>query len=264
MWPEEYRRGIGGGAGDALRAFAEAGGRIVAISESTPWVIDAMGLPVIAEGGRGGDAYAPGTLLRVELNRRVGSWRGACPARSVPTYASGYRYTPRAWPGRTIVAARYADRDLLVAGFLDGGKVAGGERRPCCEVPVGEGDVVLFGFHPQRQGPDGRNLPAALQLALALVVGMHLADCGEVFLVLLGKPATHEVADFEDRRVENAVPGAQALFAAFDETSPPEDLEVLRHVRLTGSGLLHEGGDRALPVLSGGAAGPAGAGPTAP
>jgi hypothetical protein len=149
VWPEEYRRGIGAGAGDALRAFAEAGGRVVAISDATPWVIDAMGLPVGAHGGRNSEAYAPGTLLRVELDAASRLARGM-PDRVSAYYASGYRYTPRAWPRQTVVAARYADRDLLVAGFLEGGRSLEGAPA-VVQVPVGEGEVVLFGFHPQRR-----------------------------------------------------------------------------------------------------------------
>jgi hypothetical protein len=157
VWPEEFRRGIGPGAGDALRAFAEDGGRIVAISDATPWVIDAMGLPVSAEGGRSGDTYAPGTLLRVELNEQSRISRGM-PSEVSAYYASGYRYTPSAWPEPTIVAARYSDRDLLVAGFLDGGGSLEGAPA-VIQVPLGVGEVVLFGFHPQRRAQTDGTFP---------------------------------------------------------------------------------------------------------
>jgi hypothetical protein len=157
VWPEEYRRGIGSGAGDALRAFAEEGGRVVAISDATPWVIDALGLPVRVEGGRGGEAYAPGTLLRVELNAESRIAQGAGDEMSA-YYASGYNYQPRAWPERTTVAARYADRDLLVAGFLQGGRALEG-KPAVVQIPVGEGEVVLFGFHPQRRAQTEGTFP---------------------------------------------------------------------------------------------------------
>jgi hypothetical protein len=157
VWPEQYRRGIDPGAGDALRAFVEAGGRVVAISASAPWVIDALGLPLSAEGGRGGEAYAPGTLLRVELNRDSRIARGMGDEVSA-YYASGYAFRPRAWPEPTVVAARYASRDLLVAGFLDGGDALKG-RPAVVEVPVGEGDVILFGFHPQRRAQTEGTFP---------------------------------------------------------------------------------------------------------
>lgn len=157
VWPEKYRRGIGSGAGDALRAFAEEGGRVVVISDATPWVIDALGLPVRVEGGRGGEAYAPGTLLRVELSAESRIGRGVGDEVSA-YYASGYNYQPRAWPERTIVAARYADRDLLVAGFLQGGRALEG-KPAVVQVPVGEGEVVLFGFHPQRRAQTEGTFP---------------------------------------------------------------------------------------------------------
>jgi hypothetical protein len=157
VWPEKYRRGMGAGAGDALRAFVEAGGRVVAISDATPWVIDAMGLPLAAEGGRGGDAYAPGTLLRVELDPQSRIARGM--GREVSAYyASGYMYRTRPWPRETMVAARYADRDLLVAGFLEGEQSLAG-MPAVVQVPVGDGEVVLFGFHPQRRAQTEGTFP---------------------------------------------------------------------------------------------------------
>jgi len=148
-WPEEYRSGLGGQAGEALRAFAEAGGRIIAVSASTPWLIDAMGLPAIADGGPDGDSYAPGTLLRVTLDAQSRLSMGMGEEASA-YFANGYSYRPRAWPLPTQVAASYAQSDLLVAGFLDGAEALVG-RPAILQIPVGEGEVVLFGFHPQRR-----------------------------------------------------------------------------------------------------------------
>lgn len=65
-------------------------------------------------------------------------------------YANGYSYRPTAWPEPTVVAASYAASDLLVAGFLDGPQALEG-RPAIVQVPVGQGEVVLFGFHPQRR-----------------------------------------------------------------------------------------------------------------
>jgi hypothetical protein len=149
VWPAEFRRGMGPASGKALRAFAESGGRIVAISESTPWLIDAMGLPAAAGGGRNADAYAPGTLLRVVLDDESPLCIGM-PGEVSAYYANGYAYEPLAWPRQTEVAGVYAKRDLLVAGFLDGERALEG-RPAILRVPVGDGEVVLFGFHPQRR-----------------------------------------------------------------------------------------------------------------
>jgi hypothetical protein len=149
VWPAEYRRGIGPDAGPALRAFAEAGGRIVGISASTPWLIDQMGLPVVADGGGDAEVYAPGTLLRVKLSgdSRLAVGMGEHVS---AYYANGYAFSPKAWPQPTIVAGTYARKDLLVAGFMDGAEALAG-RPAILQIPVGEGEVVLFGFHPQRR-----------------------------------------------------------------------------------------------------------------
>jgi hypothetical protein len=149
VWPVKFRRGIGAEAGVALRAFVEAGGRVIAISGSTPWLIEAMGLPVRASGGGEGDAYAPGTLLKVKLSPDSHLTAGMGPTASA-YYANGYSFSPQAWPEPTRVAAKYAEQDLLVAGFLDGaGAIAG--QAAVVVIPIGDGEVVLFGFHPQRR-----------------------------------------------------------------------------------------------------------------
>ena len=48
------------------------------------------------------------------------------------------------------MAGTYARKDLLVAGFMDGAEALAG-RPAILQIPVGEGEVVLFGFHPQRR-----------------------------------------------------------------------------------------------------------------
>ena len=72
------------------------------------------------------------------------------PEESSLYFARGYAYTPQAWPRPTAVVARYADRDVRVAGFLTGPEHMAG-RPAMVEVPVGSGQVVLFGFSPQRR-----------------------------------------------------------------------------------------------------------------
>lgn len=148
-WPPQYRRGIGADAGLGLRGFAAAGGTVIAISASTPWLVEAMGLPVMAVGGTAAETYAPGTLVRIEI-AADSSLSPGMGRRASAYYASGYAFTPQAWPEPTEVVATYARRDLLVAGFLDGADALAG-RPAIVQLPVGRGRVILFGFHPQRR-----------------------------------------------------------------------------------------------------------------
>ena len=152
LWPERYRRGLGGTeAGMALRAFVEAGGTLIALNHSTPWVVENLGLPVRVEldGVDRDDFYAPGTLVRGFLDTDHPLAAGM-PATTSLYFANGYAYRPQAWPRPTAVVAHYADDDVRVAGFLTGEEHLHG-RPALLEIPVGEGRVVLFGFSPQRR-----------------------------------------------------------------------------------------------------------------
>ena len=151
-WPQQYRRGLGGAeAGTALRRFVEMGGTLVAINHAVPWVVDQLGLPVQVElQDLDRDVfYAPGTLLRGRTDPTDPLAAGMPDAPSL-YFARGYALRPLAWPRPTRVAVRYAEHDLLVAGFLQGAERLRG-RPALVEVPVGEGRVVLFGFSPQRR-----------------------------------------------------------------------------------------------------------------
>lgn len=152
LWPEEYRRGLGAAeAGAALRAFVEEGGVLVALNHSVDWVVDYVGLPVRLElGGLSrSEFYAPGTLVQgvVDPTHPLG-W--GMPPRTAFYFARGEAFRPIAWPRPTRVVGRYADRDALVGGFLQGEEHLEG-RPALVEVPVGRGCVVLFGFSPQRR-----------------------------------------------------------------------------------------------------------------
>lgn len=152
LWPEAFRRGWGGAeAGAALRAFVEEGGRVVALNHSVEWVIGVMGLPVELELGdlSRDQFYAPGTLVRGELDSTHPlAW--GMPSESALYFARGEAFRPVAWPRPTDVVARYAERKVLVGGFLQGEEHLEG-RPALVEIPVGRGRVVLFGFSPQRR-----------------------------------------------------------------------------------------------------------------
>lgn len=152
LWPEQYRQGLGTTeAGAALRAFVEAGGTLVAMDQSVPWVVEHLGLPVQVEldDEQPDEFYAPGTLVRGVIDRSHPLAAGM-PADPSLYFANGFALRPLAWPHATSVVARYADRDVLVAGFLTGEERLRG-KPAMLEIPVGEGRVILFGFSPQRR-----------------------------------------------------------------------------------------------------------------
>lgn len=149
QWPREYRGGIGEReTGDRLREFVEQGGTVVAIDESTPWVVKHLGLParVLLDGLKPEEFSAPGTLLRAELDpQHPLAW--GMPQQTAAYFAGGRAFAPIAWQRPTAAPVRYAGEDVRVAGFLLGEQHVSGQAA-VLDVPLGRGRVVLFGFAP--------------------------------------------------------------------------------------------------------------------
>jgi hypothetical protein len=156
--PPEYQGGIGDEGVDALKAFARAGGRLIAFDEASDLVLERFGGIFETIRDRTRDLprktfYCPGSVLRIGVDvSRPGAW-------GMEPEAAAYFESSRAFetqaPG-VVHLARYAAADrLLMSGWLLGaGELAG--RDAALEVPYGSGSVVLFGFRPQfRAQPHG-------------------------------------------------------------------------------------------------------------
>jgi len=151
-YPDSLKGGIGDAGAAALQAFVNDGGTIVAFNDASRWAITALGLPLrdVLDGVSAKDFYAPGSLLRVELDRE---------SPLVKTMVSH----PVAWfehspafeatdSTHVAVVARYpAGEDPLVSGWLLGGDKLRG-KAALVDVTMGKGHVILFGFRPQYRG----------------------------------------------------------------------------------------------------------------
>ncbi len=169
--PAPYAGGLGDAGIAALRAFAEAGGTIVLVDRATEIASGPFGLAVAritpprasAEGAgaaaageaadtsRGESLYAPGSILRVLVDRTQPMAAGMADTAGVYFTNSTTLDVSRV-PGARVVA-RYPERadDILMSGFLSGGaRIAG--RAALAEAPLGRGRVVLFGFRPLYRG----------------------------------------------------------------------------------------------------------------
>ncbi|MCA1616067.1 MAG: M14 family metallopeptidase, partial [Acidobacteria bacterium] len=149
--PEELTGGLGADGVKALREFVEAGGTLVALNRASGFAISALKLPVrdITEGLKQTEYYAPGSILRTELDtshpvaagmpRESIAW-----AEDSPVFEFDARDADR-----VRVIARYPlDRDPLLSGWLLGGRKLWG-KSALLEVSAGRGRVYLFGFRPQ-------------------------------------------------------------------------------------------------------------------
>ncbi len=160
--PPPYAGGLGDAGIAALKAFVEAGGTLVCLDQSGDFAIETFSLPIrnVAR-SQNTKLFCPGSILRLELDASQPLAFGMTPhtagffafssayelASASP--AEGQGTAGQASPPRVI--ARYADRDLLLSGWLEGEEVIAG-RSAVAEIGVGTGRVVLLGFRVQHRG----------------------------------------------------------------------------------------------------------------
>jgi hypothetical protein len=150
--PPEYAGGLGEAGVAALKAFVEAGGTLVALGASGQFAIDTFSLPVkdVVRGVPPEQFNCPGSILRIQVDTSKPLGFGM--ARESGTFfARGAAFDVVAGaPGADTVRviARYADKDVLMSGWLEGeGAIAG--RAAVVEAGRGPGRIVLFGIRPQ-------------------------------------------------------------------------------------------------------------------
>ena len=160
--PPPYAGGLGDTGVAALKAFVEAGGTLVCLDQAGDLAIEAFSLPVRnvarAENSR---LFCPGSILRLELDASQPLAFGMTPhTAAFFAFSSAYEATASGSTGghtgpgdspATRTIARYAARDLLLSGWLEGEDVIAG-RSAIAEVGVGAGRVVLLGFRVQHRG----------------------------------------------------------------------------------------------------------------
>ena len=155
--PEEYTGGLGTKGVQELKAFAQAGGTLIALDAAARLAVRDLGLGVrdvlAVERAPGGgaaarraasDFYCPGALLSVTttphpltagLDPSAAIWFEESPAFDVESSTA-------------TVLARYPEANPLLSGWLLGEKKLFG-KAALVEAPLGKGRVVLFGFRPQ-------------------------------------------------------------------------------------------------------------------
>lgn len=152
--PPEYAVGLGDEGVRSLQEFVEAGGTLVCLDSSGQLAIDRLKLPVrdAVRGVAPDDFFCPGSLVRIEVETGQPLAFGV-PPETAAFFAQGAAYeADTAKPGaeRVRTLARYAPKDVLMSGWLEGeGKMAG--RAAVMEVPSGSGRVVLMGIRPQHR-----------------------------------------------------------------------------------------------------------------
>ena len=152
QYPDSLKGGLGAPGAEALGKFVDDGGALIAFNDASDYAISALSLPVKNEldGVRSTDFYAPGSILRVELDRSNPLSAGyTAPEQAIWFEGSpAFSVTDRS---RVSVVVRYsndASVNPLISGWLLGGEKLAG-KAAMVDVRRGKGHVVLFGFRPQ-------------------------------------------------------------------------------------------------------------------
>lgn len=145
--PEPYVGGLGATGAAALRAFVNAGGRIVAIEEAVEYAADLFDLGVEnrVDGLPSTEFYVPGSILRLELDSASELTRGMDAEGTGWFWRSSMAFDVD--DDRVRTAVRYGTGDPLLSGWVMGGQHVAG-RPAVLEASIGQGSVVLFGFQP--------------------------------------------------------------------------------------------------------------------
>jgi hypothetical protein len=160
--PEQYTGGLGEEGVGALKAFVEAGGSLVALDSAGALAISALNLPVrdAARAAGPNEFFCPGSIVRIELDPSNPLAYGMPASTSAFfAYSAAYEvvqppstagHSGAADPQPIEVVGRYAERDVLQSGWLEGERVIAG-RAAVITARAGLGRAVLIGFRAQHR-----------------------------------------------------------------------------------------------------------------
>ncbi|HUE76452.1 MAG TPA: M14 family metallopeptidase [Longimicrobiales bacterium] len=156
--PAEMTGGIGLEGMLRLQRYVEDGGRILAFDGATELLIDHLALPLrnAVDGLPSERFFIPGTLVRIDVDTSHPFARGM-PDQAAASFVRSAAFDVGGGSATDAeVLARYGETDLLLSGWALGEDRYLAGRAAVVRVPVGRGDVVLFGFRPQfRAQPRG-------------------------------------------------------------------------------------------------------------
>jgi hypothetical protein len=151
--PAEYTGGLDKEGAAALKDFVEKGGTLVALSSSTEYVIDELGLPVRNAVARAEGFAIAGSILRAEVSA------GHPVTDGLPAEVGVFQDEALAFdtvhPGpemerRVLATYPAAPQDVLLSGWMRGPEAIA-RRAAAVALTYGNGKVVLLGFRAQHR-----------------------------------------------------------------------------------------------------------------
>lgn len=157
-YPAEFAGGIGDAGVENLKKFVRNGGRIVCLDDSCAMMIKRFDLPIknVVNGLRRNAFYNPGSIVKIIVDTTDPIGRGL--NEETPAYfssSSAFEFTSNSGV-RSI--ARYADKDVLLSGWMLGEKYIAG-RSAIAEAKYGKGSIVLFAFRLQHRAQSAATFP---------------------------------------------------------------------------------------------------------
>jgi hypothetical protein len=139
---------------EALEAFVEQGGTLVAFARAGDLPIDRFDLPVrnAVAGMSGNDFWSPGSSLKITVDPSHPAAYGM-PENALATFLQGghvYETVAGSESANVTRVASYVDRNVLLSGWLLGEDAIAG-KAAVVSVKHGAGKVVLLGFRVQHR-----------------------------------------------------------------------------------------------------------------
>ena len=153
--PPKYSGGFGPEGDEEIKKWVDKGGVVVAMDDSTKYLIELFQLPVInvLENLESGRFSAPGTMLRIDVDTAhpVGYGLQSEEAAYFANSAAFQTSVPDSRFGRRVVARFPSHRDdIPVSGYIKGADLLA-RKAAIVDFKVGRGRVILIGFRPQHR-----------------------------------------------------------------------------------------------------------------
>lgn len=185
--PKEYTGGLSLEGTLALKKYVEDGGTLIALDAASDFAIEQFGLPVrnvVAE-TLPEQFFIPGSLIRTQIDTNNPIAFGLQQETAVSFQRSRAFETIRlsnrgeggeadltSAPEPTVqIIARYAKEDILMSGWALGEDKYISGKAALMNIPMGTGNVVLFGFRPQFRGQPGGTYKLLFNAIHAATIG---------------------------------------------------------------------------------------------
>ena len=157
-YPDSLKGGLGDAGAQALAAFVDDGGTLVALNEASDYAITTLDLPVrdVLDGIADRDFYAPGSILSATLRPHSALVTGM-PATAAVWFEEGPAFSISDSAQATAIATYERANPLLSGWLLGGAKLTG--TAALVDARRGRGHAILFGFRPQYRGQSMATLP---------------------------------------------------------------------------------------------------------